>query len=243
MYVLYHTGTNSDFKASTTTEPPPETPTAAPTEPDEAPHVNGGYPKDIFSIEDRRRGWVILHIIGIMYMFVSLGIACNEFFVPALWVITDKLAISNDVAGAIVMAAGRSSPKFFTALIGAFINHSNVGIGNIIGSAVYNILFVIGICALFSWAVLHLTWWPLFRDVSFYILHLILLIIFFLDNVITWWESMMLVASYTTYVVFMKFNTHIVRAFRTQLHKDKGTVEVVALEETEKVSSYVNTFV
>uniref|UniRef100_A0A3Q1EPS1 Sodium/potassium/calcium exchanger 1 n=1 Tax=Acanthochromis polyacanthus TaxID=80966 RepID=A0A3Q1EPS1_9TELE len=225
MYVLYHTGTNSDFKASTTTEPPPETPTAAPTEPDEAPHVNGGYPKDIFSIEDRRRGWVILHIIGIMYMFVSLGIACNEFFVPALWVITDKLAISNDVAGAIVMAAGRSSPKFFTALIGAFINHSNVGIGNIIGSAVYNILFVIGICALFSWAVLHLTWWPLFRDVSFYILHLILLIIFFLDNVITWWESMMLVASYTTYVVFMKFNTHIVRAFRTQLHKDKGTVE------------------
>uniref|UniRef100_A0A3Q1H810 Sodium/potassium/calcium exchanger 1 n=1 Tax=Acanthochromis polyacanthus TaxID=80966 RepID=A0A3Q1H810_9TELE len=221
----------------------PHTPTAAPTEPDEAPHVNGGYPKDIFSIEDRRRGWVILHIIGIMYMFVSLGIACNEFFVPALWVITDKLAISNDVAGAIVMAAGRSSPKFFTALIGAFINHSNVGIGNIIGSAVYNILFVIGICALFSWAVLHLTWWPLFRDVSFYILHLILLIIFFLDNVITWWESMMLVASYTTYVVFMKFNTHIVRAFRTQLHKDKGTVEVVALEETEKVSSYVNTFV
>uniref|UniRef100_A0A3Q1CPZ2 Sodium/potassium/calcium exchanger 1 n=1 Tax=Amphiprion ocellaris TaxID=80972 RepID=A0A3Q1CPZ2_AMPOC len=247
MHVLHHTDTNSDFKASTTTEPPPETPTAAPplttitpTEPDEAPHVNGEYPKDIFSIEDRRRGWVILHISGIMYMFVSLGIVCNEFFVPALWVITDKVAISNDVAGAIVMAAGRSSPKFFTALVGAFISHSNVGIGNIVGSAVYNILFVIGICALFSRKILHLTWWPLFRDVSFYILHLILLIIFFLDNVIMWWESMMLVAGYTTYVVFMKFNTQIVKAFKTQLHKDKGTVKVVALEEAEKVSTWAH---
>ncbi|XP_054862191.1 sodium/potassium/calcium exchanger 2-like isoform X3 [Amphiprion ocellaris] len=246
MHVLHHTDTNSDFKASTTTEPPPETPTAAPplttitpTEPDEAPHVNGEYPKDIFSIEDRRRGWVILHISGIMYMFVSLGIVCNEFFVPALWVITDKVAISNDVAGAIVMAAGRSSPKFFTALVGAFISHSNVGIGNIVGSAVYNILFVIGICALFSRKILHLTWWPLFRDVSFYILHLILLIIFFLDNVIMWWESMMLVAGYTTYVVFMKFNTQIVKAFKTQLHKDKGTVKVVALEEAEKVGETI----
>uniref|UniRef100_A0A3Q3LHQ7 Sodium/potassium/calcium exchanger 1 n=1 Tax=Mastacembelus armatus TaxID=205130 RepID=A0A3Q3LHQ7_9TELE len=169
----------------------------------------GEYPEDIFSIEDRRRGWVILHIIGMMYMFVSLAIVCDEFFVPALGVITDKLAISDDVAGATFMAAGGSAPELFTSLIGVFIAHSNVGIGTIVGSAVFNILFVIGMCALFSREVLHLTWWPLFRDVSFYILDLILLIIFFLDNVIMWWESMMLVAGYTFYVIFMKFNVQL----------------------------------
>ncbi|KAG8012684.1 Sodium/potassium/calcium exchanger 2 [Nibea albiflora] len=230
-------------------EPPQETPTPAPaptppvttttiitttpSSPGEAPHIKGEYPEDIFSIEDRRQGWVILHIIGMMYMFISLAIVCDEFFVPALGVITDKLAISDDVAGATFMAAGGSAPELFTSLIGVFIAHSNVGIGTIVGSAVFNILFVIGMCALFSREVLHLTWWPLFRDVSFYILDLILLILFFLDNVIMWWESLMLVTSYTVYVIFMKFNVQIERAFKSQLHKHKNIVKAIAVEESE----------
>lgn len=266
MHVLHHTHTTSSFKASTPTESPPlpttnrstvncifvapeppqKTPTPAPAppvttitpaSPGEDQHIKGEYPEDIFSIEDRRRGWVVLHIIGMMYMFVSLAIVCDEFFVPALGVITDKLAISDDVAGATFMAAGGSAPELFTSLIGVFIAHSNVGIGTIVGSAVFNILFVIGMCALFSREVLNLTWWPLFRDVSFYILDLILLIIFFLDNVIMWWESMILVAGYTLYVIFMKFNVQIERAFKTQLHKHKNIVKVIAVEEPEKVST------
>uniref|UniRef100_A0A672YDS9 Sodium/potassium/calcium exchanger 1 n=1 Tax=Sphaeramia orbicularis TaxID=375764 RepID=A0A672YDS9_9TELE len=195
----------------------------------------GEYPEDLFTIEDRRRGWVILHIIGMMYMFVALAIVCDEFFVPALGVITDKLAISDDVAGATFMAAGGSAPELFTSLIGVFIAHSNVGIGTIVGSAVFNILFVIGMCAISSREVLHLTWWPLFRDVSFYIFDLILLIIFFLDNVIMWWESVMLVAGYTLYVTFMKFNVQIEKIFKAQLHKHKNIVKVIAVEEPEKL--------
>jgi Ca2+/Na+ antiporter len=40
---------------------------------------------------------------------------------------------------------------------------TDVGIGTIVGSAVFNILFVIGMCTLFSKTVLQLTWWPFFR--------------------------------------------------------------------------------
>uniref|UniRef100_A0A665WBB6 Sodium/potassium/calcium exchanger 1 n=1 Tax=Echeneis naucrates TaxID=173247 RepID=A0A665WBB6_ECHNA len=220
-----------------TPAPAPPVTTITPASPGEAPHVKGEYPTDVFSVEDRRRGWVALHIFGMIYMFVSLAIVCDEFFVPALGVITDKLAISDDVAGATFMAAGGSAPELFTSLIGVFIAHSNVGIGTIVGSAVFNILFVIGMCALFSREVLHLTWWPLFRDVSFYIFDLILLIIFFLDNVIMWWESMMLVAGYTLYVIFMKFNVQIEQAVKTQLYKHKSVVQIIAVEEPEKVST------
>uniref|UniRef100_A0A672YDU7 Sodium/potassium/calcium exchanger 1 n=1 Tax=Sphaeramia orbicularis TaxID=375764 RepID=A0A672YDU7_9TELE len=219
----------------TPTPVPPPVPPPTPAYPSEAPHVKGEYPEDLFTIEDRRRGWVILHIIGMMYMFVALAIVCDEFFVPALGVITDKLAISDDVAGATFMAAGGSAPELFTSLIGVFIAHSNVGIGTIVGSAVFNILFVIGMCAISSREVLHLTWWPLFRDVSFYIFDLILLIIFFLDNVIMWWESVMLVAGYTLYVTFMKFNVQIEKIFKAQLHKHKNIVKVIAVEEPEKL--------
>ncbi|KTG31202.1 hypothetical protein cypCar_00019066 [Cyprinus carpio] len=216
------------------TDTTPVVPNTTASRPGDAPHMKGEYPQDIFSIEDRRKGWVVLHIFGMVYMFVSLAIVCDEFFVPTLGVITDKLEISDDVAGATFMAAGGSAPELFTSLIGVFISHSNVGIGTIVGSAVFNILFVIGMCAVFSREMLHLTWWPLFRDVSFYILDLIMLIIFFLDNTIMWWESMMLVGGYATYVVFMKFNVQIEQAFKSQLRKHKNIVKVIAVEEPEK---------
>ncbi|XP_047678292.1 sodium/potassium/calcium exchanger 1 isoform X1 [Tachysurus fulvidraco] len=215
-------------------EPTHPTPTIAISVTAEPPHIKGEYPQDIFTIEERRRGWVILHIFGMIYMFVSLAIVCDEFFVPTLGVITKKLEISDDVAGATFMAAGGSAPELFTSLIGVFISHSNVGIGTIVGSAVFNILFVIGMCALFSREMLYLTWWPLFRDVSFYILDLIMLIIFFLDNTIMWWESIMLVGGYAIYVYFMKYNVQIERAFKSQLRRHKNIVKVIPVEEPEK---------
>ncbi|XP_020487083.3 sodium/potassium/calcium exchanger 1-like [Labrus bergylta] len=208
--------------------------TITPALPDPVPYVRSKYPTDLFSVEDRGRGWVILHIIGMTYMFISLAIVCDEFFVPALQVITDKLAISDEVTGATFMAAGSSAPKFFATIIGVFLAHNNVGVGQIVFSAAFNLLFVIGMCAVFSREVLRLTWWPLFRDVSFYIFDLILLIIFFLDNVITWWESMMLVTSYSLYVIFMTFNVQIERAFKRNHHNHRDILMVFDVEEQEK---------
>uniref|UniRef100_A0A8C5LPS0 Solute carrier family 24 member 2 n=1 Tax=Leptobrachium leishanense TaxID=445787 RepID=A0A8C5LPS0_9ANUR len=185
----------------------------------------GEYPEDIFSLEDRKRGAVVLHIFGMIYMFIALAVVCDEFFVPSLTVITEKLVISDDVAGATFMAAGGSAPELFTSLIGVFISHSNVGIGTIVGSAVFNILFVIGMCAIFSKEVLNLTWWPLFRDVSFYILGLIMLICFFLDNCIQWWESLLLLSAYLSYVTFMKFNVQVENLVKGKLNRNKVVKE------------------
>ena len=55
--------------------------------------------------------------------------------------------MSPDVAGATFMAAGGSAPELFTSVIGVFIAKNDVGIGTIVGSAVFNILFVIAACA------------------------------------------------------------------------------------------------
>jgi sodium/potassium/calcium exchanger 2 len=205
-------------------------------------HTQGDYPKDIFSLEERRKGAIILHVIGMIYMFIALAIVCDEFFVPSLTVITEKLGISDDVAGATFMAAGGSAPELFTSLIGVFIAHSNVGIGTIVGSAVFNILFVIGMCALFSREILNLTWWPLFRDVSFYIVDLLMLITFFLDNVIMWWESLLLLTAYFAYVVFMKFNVQVERWVKQMISRN-NVIKVTVPEAQAKVSgSSLNCF-
>uniref|UniRef100_A0A1A8U2W8 Solute carrier family 24 (Sodium/potassium/calcium exchanger), member 2 n=2 Tax=Nothobranchius furzeri TaxID=105023 RepID=A0A1A8U2W8_NOTFU len=197
--------------------------------------TQGDYPPDLFSLAERRQGAVVLHMFGMIYMFIALAIVCDEFFVPALTVITEKFSISDDVAGATFMAAGGSAPELFTSIIGVFISHSNVGIGTIVGSAVFNILFVIGMCAIFSKEILNLTWWPLFRDVSFYILDLIMLIIFFLDNTISFWESIMLLTAYAAYVIFMKCNSKVEGFVKGCMHKNQ-VVEVEVQPKDEKAS-------
>ncbi|NXT82670.1 NCKX1 protein, partial [Zapornia atra] len=218
---------------------PPQRENTSESYPDKKPphESKGEYPQDLFSVEERRQGWVVLHIFGMIYVFVALAIVCDEYFVPALGVITEKLQISEDVAGATFMAAGGSAPELFTSLIGVFISHSNVGIGTIVGSAVFNILFVIGTCALFSREILHLTWWPLFRDISFYIVDLLMLILFFLDSVIDWWESLLLLTAYATYVFTMKQNVYLEQWVKQELNKKLNAVQAASAEHIRKKSS------
>ncbi|XP_023164019.2 sodium/potassium/calcium exchanger Nckx30C isoform X2 [Drosophila hydei] len=181
------------------------------------------FPKDLFTKEQLENGAVILHIIGVIYMFVALAIVCDEFFVPSLDVIIEKLGITDDVAGATFMAAGGSAPELFTSVIGVFVSFDDVGIGTIVGSAVFNILFVIGMCALFSRTVLSLTWWPLFRDCSFYSISLLVLIYFFRDNRIFWWEALILFTIYIAYVTFMKWNVQVEHCVKKMITKNKVT--------------------
>lgn len=54
-----------------------------------------------------------------------------------------------------------------------------------------------------------LTAWPLIRDVFFYSVSLILLVVFFLDNRIYWYEALVLFLWYFLYVGFMKFNEQV----------------------------------
>ena len=181
------------------------------------------FPKDLLTMDQLRKGGVILYIIGLIYMFVALAIVCDEFFVLSLDVIIDVIGCSEDVAGATFMAAGGSAPELFTSVIGVFVAFSDVGIGTIVGSAVFNILFVIGMCALFSKTVLHLTWWPLFRDCTFYSISLITLIVFFIDEEIKWWEAFLLLVVYFCYVLFMKINAKAEMFVKKLLYKNKVT--------------------
>ena len=163
-------------------------------------------------------GGIILPLIGMLYMFLGLAIVCDEFFVPALEIIVEKGDIDDDVAGATFMAAGGSAPELFTALISTFVappSASDTGFGTIVGSAVFNVLFVIGACAIFSKGVLKLSWWPLFRDATFYTIGLSVLAIFFgtgsYDDVkypasMEWYECLILLILYVIYVIMMKYN-------------------------------------
>lgn len=204
----------------------------------------GDYPQDAFSVPQKKAGWIILHCFGVIYMFLALAIICDEFFVPALHVISSILQISDDVAGATFMAAGGSAPELFTSIIGVFFSNSQVGFGTIVGSAVFNVLFVIGMCAVFSKTLLKLTWWPLLRDSIFYIIALILLIAFFSDSCISWHEALGLFLVYIAYVTFMVKNRSIEIAVKSYLSKKSRASSVTPIidEKNGVVSVFLISF-
>ncbi|KAJ4946036.1 hypothetical protein JOQ06_023714 [Pogonophryne albipinna] len=165
------------------------------------------FPEDIFSLQQRRQGAVLLHVLCAMYMFYALAIVCDVYFVPSLEKISENLQLSQDVAGATFMAAGSSAPELFTSLIGVFITKGDVGVGTIVGSAVFNILVIIGLCGIFAGQPITLSWWPLFRDAFFYILSILVLILVIYDEKVMWWETIILMSMYGVYIIIMKFNS------------------------------------
>jgi len=172
-----------------------------------AKNESGMFPPDVFTEKQLKDGAIVLYVIGILYMFYALALVCDNYFVPSLDVLIEKFNIPPDVAGATFMAAGGSAPELFTSIIGVFIAVSDVGIGTIVGSAVFNVLFVIAACAFASKQALALTAYPLIRDTTFYSIALAILVVFFIDETIKWWEALILYVWYIIYVVYMVFNS------------------------------------
>lgn len=149
-----------------------------------------------------------MYVVGVLAMFAGLAIVCDEYFVPSLELMGDSWKLAPNVAGATLMAAGGSAPELFTSFVGTF-QRSVVGFSTVVGSAVFNVLFVIGTCIMLQKKPQKLSSWPLVRDCSYYTFALVSLSIFFSfssPNVIEWWEALILFAEYIIYVFMMKHN-------------------------------------
>lgn len=138
----------------------------------------------------------------ILFAFYLLSIISEDFFVPAIDSLASKLNIGSDVAGATLLAMGSSAPELFTSIFAVFGSggeHSNVGAGAIVGSAIFNVLVIIGAAAMFK--AVKLQWQPVIRDMSFYVITIILLYISFRDGQVTLIESSIFVALYALYII------------------------------------------
>eukprot|EP00958_Prasinococcus_capsulatus_P010272 scaffold998_cov411-Prasinococcus_capsulatus_cf.AAC.17 len=72
-----------------------------------------------------KRGGLAVWLLSLFYFFLGIAIVCDDFFVSSLEVISEKLGLSADVAGATFMAAGSSAPELFSAtMYGANIGRS-----------------------------------------------------------------------------------------------------------------------
>ena len=92
-----------------------------------------------------RRGYlklVLLVVIGC----VGLGFG-GILFVNGASCIAHTLGVSEAVIGLTVVALGTSLPELITSAVAMAKGHSDISLGNIVGSNIFNILFVIGTTA------------------------------------------------------------------------------------------------
>lgn len=93
---------------------------------------------------NQRKAWnAVLLIVG-----MALTVLGAELLVSGAVDLAKAFGVSDAFIGLTIVAIGTSAPELVTTLIATWKNERDVAIGNLIGSSVYNILFILGLsCA------------------------------------------------------------------------------------------------
>ncbi|XP_075156034.1 sodium/potassium/calcium exchanger 5 isoform X1 [Haematobia irritans] len=169
---------------------------------------------EYFTEEQLRQGWVVLHVIGAIYFFILLAIICNDYFLPTVECICEDLNLSKDVAAATFMATATSMPEFFTNTISTLLTNSDMGLGTIIGSLMFNTLGVASVAALAINKPVQLDWWPIVRDCCIYGFNTIILIVLAWGGNITFTESAIMMGFLIIYYLVTFNNNKFMPAIR-----------------------------
>lgn len=86
--------------------------------------------------------------------YIVLGLAGlifgGNFFVESASDLARSWGVSEHIIGLTIVAGGTSLPELATSIVAARKGNSAIAIGNVIGSNIFNIFFVVGVCALVS---------------------------------------------------------------------------------------------
>ena len=140
-----------------------------------------------------------------MMFFVVVGIAAlvigAKITVNAAVNIARALSISERVIGLTVIAFGTSLPELVTCIVAAIKRHSDIVIGNIVGSNIFNILFVLGVTGLIQPIPFENAF---ILDSALGIVATVLLFIFvFHDKKLTKWKGAVFLALYAAYIMYL----------------------------------------
>ncbi|KPA18183.1 K+-dependent Na+/Ca+ exchanger-like protein [Candidatus Magnetomorum sp. HK-1] len=124
-----------------------------------------------------------------------------EWLVESSVVIARKIGISELVIGLTIVAIGTAAPEFAVSAISAIKGHGNISIGNVVGSNIFNLGFILGTVALVK--PLTTTGALVKRDGSVLIGTTLILLFLLHDLCLTVLEGVFLIALLTMYISFL----------------------------------------
>jgi cation:H+ antiporter len=155
--------------------------------------------------EKRRKSWLsVLMVVGGLVMLVIGG----QMIVNSATNIAESLGISQAIIGLTIVALGTSLPELATSVVAASKKNSDIALGNVIGSNIFNVFFVLGISALIRPL-------PAYKnmeiDLGIAALGSLLVLIFVWTNrkyEIKRWAGFLLLLIYAVYLVWMISHTN-----------------------------------
>ena len=140
-------------------------------------------------------GMIILGISGLVIggnLMVDSAITAAQFF-----------GLSEALIGLTVVAVGTSLPELAASAVAVYRRHSDIAIGNIVGSNIFNIFWILGISSLVN----PLTFsFQLNIDILVVLVVTILLLLFMFvgkRNILQRWQGATLVGCYFIYIIYL----------------------------------------
>ena len=148
--------------------------------------------------------------VGKVILFIVAGLAALIFggniFVDGATEIARILGLSEAVIGITIVSAGSSLPELAVSVSAARKGNVGIALGNVLGSNILNIFFILGVSATITPIVL-----DGFSVVDYYVLLASSLLIYFVARfggkaIITRFEGALLVAGYVAYTTYLVMN-------------------------------------
>ena len=141
---------------------------------------------------------VYLKSIGLMGIGIILLYIGAILTVDNAVVIASEFGLSETIIGLTVIAIGTSLPELITSIIAIRKGHSDIGIGNIIGSNIYNILMIMGVGASLGGVLITA---DIYVDYAIMIIFSLSLLIGLKTKIINRTMGMILAAGYGLYLI------------------------------------------
>lgn len=142
-------------------------------------------------------------IYQLLQMFLGLGLLVYgaKRLVGGASTLALKAGLSPLIVGLTVVAFGTSAPEMAVSVKSAWLGQSDLAVGNIVGSNIFNVLFILGLSAMISPLLVSK---QLIRlDVPLMVAASLLFVLFSLDGKIVFWEAGVLTAGILSYTWFL----------------------------------------
>lgn len=141
---------------------------------------------------------------GLLLLGLALLALGAHWLVDSAVTIARIWGLSELIIGLTIVAIGTSLPELATSVLAAKQNESDLSVGNVIGSNIFNILLVLGISAFFSTGGLPISNAALSLDLPFMVaVSIACLPIFFTGHVIARWEGLVFMGYYAAYLLYL----------------------------------------
>ena len=131
-------------------------------------------------------------------------------------ILAKEFGLSEKIIGLTVIAIGTSLPELITSIITQEKGHSDIGIGNIIGSNIYNILMIMGVGATLGGVMIAS---DVYVDYAIMILFSLSLLIAIKTGVINRPMGVCLAIAYVAYLVYDIFQMICIQISKLNLQK------------------------